>query len=90
MLFNSRSESKKHEFGWEFYVKGEFLKYVKGFKIISERICYLRLKAKWFSCTSIHVHAPTNEKTDQIKEEFYNLLQQNINQIANSDIKIIL
>ena len=27
---------------------------------------------------------------DEIKEEFYNLLQQNINQIANSDIKIIL
>ena len=26
----------------------------------------------------------------QIKEEFYNLLEQNINQIANSDIKIIL
>ena len=26
----------------------------------------------------------------KLKEEFYNLLKQNINQIANSDIKIIL
>jgi hypothetical protein len=50
----------------------------------------LRLKAKWFSCTLINVHAPTNKKTEQITEEFYNLLQQNINQIARSDIKIIL
>ena len=32
-------------------ISGEFLKYVKNFKIISERICCLRLKAKWFSCT---------------------------------------
>ena len=32
-LFNSRSESKKHEFGCGFYVGGEFLKYVKDFKL---------------------------------------------------------
>ena len=50
----------------------------------------MRLNAKWFSCTLIIVHAPTNEKTEEIKEEFYNLLEQNINQIARSDIKIIL
>ena len=45
-LFNSGSESKKREFGCGFYVSGEFLKHVKDFKIINERICYLRLKAK--------------------------------------------
>jgi len=59
-------------------------------KIINERICYLRLKAKWFSCTLLNVYAPTNKKMEEVKEEFYNLLQQNINQIANSDIKVIL
>jgi len=88
-LFNSGLESKKHEYGCGFYVRGEFLKYIKDFKIINERICYLRLKAKWFSCTLINVHAPTNEKMEEVKEEFYNLLDENINQIANSDIKII-
>jgi len=35
----------------------------------------------------INVHAPT--KMEEIKE-FYNLLKQYINQIANSDIKITL
>ena len=30
------------------------------------------------------------KKTEDIKEEFYSLLEQNINQIARSDIKIIL
>jgi len=48
----------------------------------------LRLKAKWISCTLINVHASTNEKNG--REEFYNLLEQNINQIQNSDIKIIV
>ena len=50
----------------------------------------MRLKTKWFSCTLINVHAPTNEKREEIKEEFYSLLEQNINQIATSDIKKIL
>jgi len=27
---------------------------------------------------------------EEVKEEIYNLLEQNINEIANSDIKIIL
>ena len=38
----------------------------------------------------INVHAPTNEKTEEIKEEFYNLLEQNMNHIAGADTKIIL
>jgi len=51
-------------------VKGEFLKYVKDFKAINERLCWLRLKAKWFSCTLINVHAPTNEKRKRQKKNF--------------------
>jgi hypothetical protein len=30
------------------------------------------------------------KKNGRVKEEFYNLLEQNINQIANSDIKVML
>jgi len=50
----------------------------------------LRLKAKWFSCTLINVHAPTKEKIGKIREEFYSLLEQNINKIARLDTNIIL
>jgi hypothetical protein len=38
ILFCSGLESKKHELGCSFYVSGEFLKYIKDFKIINERI----------------------------------------------------
>ena len=41
-------------------------------------------------CALINVHAPTKEKMEEIKEEFYILLEQNMNQIAGLDIKIIL
>jgi uncharacterized protein YqgQ len=45
----------------------------------------MRLKAKWFSCTLINVHAPTNKQTkiEVVNKELYNLLEQNINQRAN-------
>ena len=43
----------------------------------------MRLKAKWFSCTLINVRAPTNKKMEVVNEEVYNLLEQNIKQIAN-------
>jgi hypothetical protein len=33
--FSSALESKKHEFSCGFYVSGEFLEYVKDFKIIN-------------------------------------------------------
>jgi hypothetical protein len=62
VLFNSGLESKKHECGRGFYASGEFLQYGNYFKVINERICWLRIKAKWFSCTLINVLAPTNEK----------------------------
>jgi len=40
LLFSiADQEVKKHEFGCGFYVSGEFLKYVKEFKIINERKC---------------------------------------------------
>ena len=61
-LFNSKSEIIKYEFGCGFYVGGEFLKCVKDFKIVNERICCLRLKDKWFSCTLINVRPCTNKQ----------------------------
>jgi hypothetical protein len=44
-VFNSGSESKIHEFGCRFYVRGEFFIYVEEFKITNERKSCLRLKS---------------------------------------------
>jgi hypothetical protein len=65
-LLNSGSErkKKKHQFGCKFNAKGEFLKYLKEFKIINERMFYLKLKAKWFACTLINVQAPKEKKEE--------------------------
>jgi len=61
-MIQKKEREKKHEFGCRFYVRGEFLKYVKDFKIMNQRVCYWRLKAKSFSSTFLNVHAPTKKK----------------------------
>jgi hypothetical protein len=69
-IFHNGLENKKHEFGCRFYVKGEFLKYVKDFKFINETLCWLKLKAKWFSCALIKYMHQQMRKWKRQKKNF--------------------
>ena len=48
---------------------------LKDFETKNERIGCLRLKAKWFSCTLINVHAPTNEKNRRDKRRILQFIR---------------
>jgi len=48
------------------------LPFVKNFITHSERICHLQLECKWGDIIIIKCHAPTEDKEEQIKEDFYN------------------
>ena len=59
--------------------------------MISEqlRICTLQIKTKFFNLTFINAYAPKN-KEDDIKEEFYQILEHTYNTTPSNDIKLIL
>jgi hypothetical protein len=42
----------------------------------NERLCKLRLKGKCNNVSLISVYAPTEDKMDEIKEQFYEDLQK--------------
>jgi hypothetical protein len=46
-----------------------------SFKPRNERLCKLRIKGKFNNLSVISVHAPTEGKTDEEKETFYEDLQ---------------
>jgi exonuclease III len=71
-------------------VRNEIKKNILSFEPYNERLCKLRIKGKFNNLSVISVHAPTEEKTDEEKEKFYEDLQIVHNKIPKHDIVIIL
>jgi endonuclease/exonuclease/phosphatase family metal-dependent hydrolase len=57
---------------------------------INDRICRLRKKGRYRNITIISVHAPTEEKEDREKEEFYECLEEIYHKIQKYDLVIIM
>jgi len=58
-----------------------------GLEPYNERFCKLRIKAKFNYLSVVSVHAPTEEKADEEKEKFYEVLQIVRNKIPKHDIR---
>lgn len=67
-------------------VKGNVIK----FEAVNERLCTLRIRGKFFNITLVNVHAPTEEKDEIDKDNFFELLEKTVNAIQRNDIKIVL
>ncbi|KAL4091582.1 hypothetical protein QTP88_026249 [Uroleucon formosanum] len=81
---------QSYEYGVGFIVNNSILPFVKNFIPHSERIFTIQLECKWGDIAVINSHAPTENKEDQSKEEFYNQLERVYNSIPHSIRKIII
>ena len=63
---------------------------IMGFEPISDHICKLRVKGKFYNMTLINVYAPTEDKEEEIKEQFYEELQRTQDRVPKHDVMIIL
>lgn len=88
-LFYSGSQDK-HEFGTAFLVSKGMRKTVIDFQPINKRLCKLRLQGKKFNITVINGHAPTEEKDEDEKDQFYEELERIIDSSPSHDMKIVL
>jgi hypothetical protein len=62
---------KEHVLGVDFAVHRRVNHLVLNSEAYNPCICHLRLKWKFFSYSIINIHAPTEESSDEDKEEFY-------------------
>ena len=62
---------------------------ILGFEPISDHICKLRVKGKFYNITLINIYAPAEAKED-IKEQFYEELQRTQDRVPKHDVTIVL
>ncbi|VVC40444.1 Hypothetical protein CINCED_3A018939 [Cinara cedri] len=79
-----------HQAGVGFIVSDKLLPNVKRFEAISDRIWYLKLKCKWYNLVIIKGYAPTEDKNEAVKNEFYERLETVCDLLPSSKVKILL
>jgi hypothetical protein len=63
---------------------------VIGFEPLDMKMCYLRLKSRYFNISTINAHAPTEDKDEEEKEEFCEMLERAYDKIPANDNMIIV
>jgi exonuclease III len=63
--------------------------YVIGYEPYNERLCKLRIKGKYNNITLINVYAPTEDHTEETKEQFYDTLRYLLDKTPKNDTTIL-
>lgn len=89
-MFYSGRNNENGTAGTGFIISPTARKSVINFTPINERISVLRLRGRWFNITIINVYAPTEDKDEEVKDDFYEKLENVVDHIQKYDIKIVL
>lgn len=80
----------KREFGVGFAVRGKTRFCVTRWTPINERLCILRVKARFYNISIICIHAPTNDTDDEVKDIFYEQLDRAYGSLPAHDMKLVI
>jgi hypothetical protein len=74
--FFYRKGNKIHELGTGSIVHKRIKSAVKRVESVSDRMPYIILRGRWCHIIVLNVHAPTEDKTDDVKDSFYDELER--------------
>ncbi|XP_058816180.1 uncharacterized protein LOC131679467 [Topomyia yanbarensis] len=88
--YEDKLGGEKAEHGVGFIVIGKQMQRFIRWKPVSERICVLRVRGKFFNYSLINIYAPTNDKPDDVKDAFYECLDNTYGECPKHDVKTVI
>jgi len=76
--------------GTGFFVQQRIVSAVKRVEFVSDRVSYTVLRGRWCNIIVLNVHAPSEEKSDDSKDTFYEELEQVFYHFPDYHMNILL
>jgi hypothetical protein len=70
-----------------FFVHKRFMSVVKRVDFVSDRMLYIIVRGRWCDIIVLIVHAPTEDKIDDMKCSFYGQLERVFDKLPKYNIK---
>jgi hypothetical protein len=78
------------QFSFFFFFHKRIISAVKRVEFLSDRMSYIILRGCWCHIIVLNVHAATEDKTDDVKDSFYEELEHVFNKFPKYHMKILL
>jgi exonuclease III len=82
--------NESHELGTGFFTHKRIVSAVKWVEFVSDRMSYMILRGCWCNIMVLNIHVPTEDKIDDIKDRFYEELEQVFDKFPKYHMKILL
>jgi len=89
-IFYSGTENNRHENGFGFLINDSILPDVDKFTTINEGLGIILIKEEIWDIALLNCYAPTEDKNNDVKSEFYERLENAYDSLPGNKVKIIV